>query len=326
MDKYKIIRKTRFLHIIVLITLSILMFACRMPLSAPGEGILNINISSADNTGSRSLGTILYVYSGQGPSGEIFSQETYDVSIQIGNLTAGEWSVQVKGYNSSGQMVIMGESPMTVQVYGETELNITLTPVEGEGSINVEASWNKEHILSPTVVAVIEAADGTKTNVNMPVSNDESAEALVSALPAGFYRVSIQLYDGGSLASGGVYTVMVVNGITSNTSIVFDNLNKTGERIMISDSSFTLAWDTDSSSEEAYRIYARTRGAYDWTFIEEQPASSGLKFVIDSSKLAFGTWEFAVSSIENGIESELHTSMDDSALPATGWYIDWIEI
>ena len=50
-----------------------------------------------------------------------------------------------------------------------------------------------------------------------------------------------------------------------------------------------------------------------------------LRITIDHSDLGDGSYDFAVSSIsEFGIESDLHTSLDYTAVPIGGWYILWV--
>ena len=326
MNKPGLTGRKRCLIIIMLITTSLMMLACPMPTMLAGGGSLHINIDSGETPGSRSLDTVRFVFTGVGPSDETFSVESYEQNIVVSNLASGEWTVQASGYNADDEMIVMGQSPMTVAVYGETELNITLAPVDGEGDIRVSASWDGAYTVNPSVTAVVTAADGTEYTENLSVSGGSSAETTLTTLDSGFYRVSIQLYDDGELTAGSVWTVMVLDGIVTEAAAVFNNINKTGERIVITDTEFTIAWDTDSATDEEYRIYARARGTYEWSFIEEIEAAPSPEFEINTSKLAYGSWEFAVSAVEGGLESDLHTSMDDNADPVSGWYVDWIEI
>ena len=302
------------------------MLACPMPTLLADGGSLKITITSGETAGSRSLETVRFVVSGSGPYGETFSQESYEQNITVSNLSSGSWTIQVAGYNSSDQLIVMGQTPIDVEVYGETAIDITLTPVDGEGDIMISADWDGNFTVNPTVTAVIEAGDGTETSYSLPVTGGSHAEQIVTTLPAGFYRVSIQLYDEGELTAGSVWTVMVLDGIITEAAAAFDGINKTGERIVISDPAFSIAWDTDSAADEYYRIYARERGTYEWTFIEEIAAAASPEFEINTTNLSYGVWEFAVSAVEGGVESDLHTSMDDNADPVSGWYIDWIEI
>jgi hypothetical protein len=40
--------------------------------------------------------------------------------------------------------------------------------------------------------------------------------------------------------------------------------------------------------------------------------------------LPYGVYEFAVTSVStDGLESEIHSSLDDNADPAGGWFLDW---
>jgi len=93
-------------------------------------------------------------------------------------------------------------------------------------------------------------------------------------------------------------------------------------RILVVDPEFTLAWDYDQESTGAYSVYYREYETLQWSILVEGLMVPSLN--IDSSILEYGEYEFAVSfTPENGEESELHTSLDATALPDTGWYLVW---
>ena len=51
---------------------------------------------------------------------------------------------------------------------------------------------------------------------------------------------------------------------------------------------------------------------------------SSAEATVTTDDLVHGSYEFAVSSVSlTGMESELHTSLDETADPTTGWYLDW---
>jgi hypothetical protein len=98
-----------------------------------------------------------------------------------------------------------------------------------------------------------------------------------------------------------------------------------GERIEITEDTFTIAWDPDPSSgiPDSYRMYFRSRGDEPWSLLSELVPNIEPEFTITQDNLSYGIYEFAVSSVKAGIESDLHTSMDDTANPGTGWFLDW---
>jgi hypothetical protein len=92
--------------------------------------------------------------------------------------------------------------------------------------------------------------------------------------------------------------------------------------IPISGDHFTLYWDESPEPVSEYRLYQRHHGGTEWTLL-----GTGLvlpQATITQTDLDFGRYEFAVSSVDmDGVESELHTSLDATADPGTGWCLDW---
>jgi hypothetical protein len=85
---------------------------------------------------------------------------------------------------------------------------------------------------------------------------------------------------------------------------------------------FTLAWDPIQSAD-AYKLYYRNHGESAWIELDEISAVSGPEFAINTGILSYGTYEFAVSTVIDGVESDLHTSLDETADPSSGWFINW---
>ena len=102
--------------------------------------------------------------------------------------------------------------------------------------------------------------------------------------------------------------------------------------ILIQGDHFTLAWDDDFSSiagnanrAVSYRVYYRPHGSYYWRFLDETVASGSPRLIISSEYLDFGIYDFGVSAINgSGSESSIHSSLDNTADPFCGWYINWI--
>jgi hypothetical protein len=101
------------------------------------------------------------------------------------------------------------------------------------------------------------------------------------------------------------------------------------DRIELSTAQVTFAWDppeaaADSVPISSYRIYFRTHRAVDWTLLAEVTASDAPEYTATASTLPAGTYDFAVSSVGvNGLESVLHSSLDETADPPTGWFLLW---
>ena len=53
--------------------------------------------------------------------------------------------------------------------------------------------------------------------------------------------------------------------------------------------------------------------------------SGSSECIINDEIMDYGVYDFAVSAVsEQGNESAFHSSLDSTANPFTGWYINWI--
>ncbi len=302
--------------------------ACTQPadLIQMEYGSLSLEISSSGFAGMQSLEPAAYLFSGIGPEGDTFSLTVSDSAASVEALKTGEWDVWVKGLNTNGDIILFGESSMTVESLEEVEVNIKLYPVEGSGSIRVTAEWPPEYTVDPSAKVTITNSAGETSAYSLVTGSDGFAEDEISELPTGNYRVTVQLFDSGVLVTGSAWTARILNNMTVEVSAKFNELNKVGEKIEIDEDWFTIAWDPDPEGEipDAYRMYFRHRGEESWTFLSAVEAQTAPEFTVTRDNLSYGTYEFAVSSVIDGFESDLHTSMDDTADPVCGWYVDWL--
>ena len=95
-----------------------------------------------------------------------------------------------------------------------------------------------------------------------------------------------------------------------------------------------LSWDAPTENVlgglielKSFKIYYRNHIDTEWILLEEISAEDGdlPNFIINHSDLGNGTYDFAVNAIDlNDLESQIHSSLDPTAEPATGWYLVWI--
>jgi hypothetical protein len=94
-------------------------------------------------------------------------------------------------------------------------------------------------------------------------------------------------------------------------------------KVTVSGTNFSLGWD-DATEAVTYNVFVRIHDGTEWKAIASGVATPSL--VISTSMLSYGVYDFAVSHVtEDEIESEKHTSLDTTADPATGWYVEWIQ-
>lgn len=99
------------------------------------------------------------------------------------------------------------------------------------------------------------------------------------------------------------------------------------KEIILSESEFTIAWDPprDEQNIAGYRIYYRPFESDEWVYIHQVDNPETTEYTIHKGTLPYGLFVFAVTSFsEEGSESEKHTSLDKTAIPKTGWFVNWI--
>ncbi len=110
-----------------------------------------------------------------------------------------------------------------------------------------------------------------------------------------------------------------------------ENENEKMEFIVKGDS-FTISWDYGSlntsnyvNKAAKYKIYYRIHGNNSWTFLDEIISENNLEYTITDKALDYGIYDLGVSSVNiKDAESEIHSSLDLTADPFSGWYINWI--
>ena len=120
----------------------------------------------------------------------------------------------------------------------------------------------------------------------------------------------------------------VLSGCAMYDPGVFEEVKPGGEvRMKTSiESEITLEWSPSSSSVKSYRIYYRDHGAVFWIFLDEIPEIAAPQYTININDIGAGSYDFGVSAVGlDDQESGLHTSLDVTADPSTGWFLSWTE-
>lgn len=255
-------------------------------------------------------------------SGRTFERTTTGTEILIDDLLPGVWQLTVKGFNSSDQVVAEGTGSLTVESGGSSSIIIVLYSTTGTGALDLRLLWNPDLVLNASLAISMSTLGGAEIDVNCEVLTGE-ASGLTENLPSGFYRLNVQLYDGAVSVMGSMETVLIREGATTAIDLDYTQINKPGQCLSVNGTEFTIGWDCDDTTVDEYRIYYREHGTWSWILLGSTGSGEILDFTVDTGILDYGVYDFAVSSVAGSEESELHTSMDDTALPATGWYVSW---
>lgn len=90
--------------------------------------------------------------------------------------------------------------------------------------------------------------------------------------------------------------------------------------------SIIIKWDTpDGTSPSSYKFYYRAHNDINWIYLTEINSTSTLELEVDYTTLntISKDIDFGVSAIYSDGESLVHSSLDTTANPSSGWYVHW---
>ncbi len=85
----------------------------------------------------------------------------------------------------------------------------------------------------------------------------------------------------------------------------------------------TLAWDASAGPVQKYRVYFRIHGTTDWVQLAEIGAGPAPSYTVLHTTLGSGEFDFGVTAVYDSNLSSMHSSLDATASPTTGWYLKW---
>ncbi|MCP4129853.1 MAG: hypothetical protein GY754_02440 [bacterium] len=174
-----------------------------------------------------------YTITGTGPDAAEFARSITDDSAEIPELAFGNWIVTVDALNANNQVIARGSEAVTVHTGETATADITVTPLEGNGTLNVTLEWNNNDTEVPSIEAqLINSADVVQDLAFTINGEGNTGTYSNSALPAGYYVLSVKLLDNNIQTMGAVEIVRIVEGETSTGSFVFNEINKPGGSII----------------------------------------------------------------------------------------------
>ena len=265
---------------------------------------------------------VSYRIEGSNITGSEFDVTTSDTNIQFPDLKPGTWQIRVRAYNAASQVIAEGAGILEVQPGGYSSMTIILYSTAGTGTLDFSLIWNSDLVYNAILEISLKNLNGEL--IPMTYNQDTgTAAGLTENLAAGFYTLQVHLLDDSQSVMGAMELVQIREGGETDIHLDFSLINKAGQRVPVNTESFTISWDVEDPSVDLYNIYYREHGSFTWFYLGSTESGSTLEYTIDQGVLPYGVYDMAVSSVADSQESELHTSMDDTALPATGWYIDW---
>ena len=198
----------RKITITVISLLFVLVFAstfinCKMDSTPEQNSSLYVRFSpkvkarTLDPTLELSVST--YDIIGTGPGGKSFAVEkitTTNGLFVLKNLVPGNWTVVAKGRNVD-DIIIVQSVPTTINLRnGNNELSLTLVPLTGTGTFNLELSWPVDLIGTPRIVATLIPDEGEEIPIAFTMNIDGlSASMEPMILERGYYLLNLKLTD-----------------------------------------------------------------------------------------------------------------------------------
>jgi len=95
--------------------------------------------------------------------------------------------------------------------------------------------------------------------------------------------------------------------------------------IQNADAEITLAWDPPPDSVQAYKLFFRIHDTATWySLADGLPADPAPEYTVQRGSVGNGLFDFGVKAVDSAsAESEMHSSLETTAQPDTGWYLIW---
>ena len=92
----------------------------------------------------------------------------------------------------------------------------------------------------------------------------------------------------------------------------------------IENETVTVAWDPPAGDVVSYKLFYRLHETGTWSLVAEVPAQSDPSITLNHADFGNGSFDFGVVAVaDGGAESPMHTSLDNTAQPTSGWYLIW---
>ncbi|MBI9100120.1 MAG: hypothetical protein JEY91_16680 [Spirochaetaceae bacterium] len=217
----------------IALIITLLGISCEMPDITVGSMDLSINnISSRTLTPDISMDANSYVITGNGPESGSFTLTSEQEMNLVEDLRVGDWIITIEALNPEG--LVIGRGSETVNVIGGATVtaSILVTPLEGNGALDLTVSWNTEDLIDPLVSTRLIPFTGP--DVPLVFSEDISGVSnSTSTVEAGYYTLILQLLDTETVVMGAVETVYIAAGQTTSGLFDFSEVNNIGGTIGI---------------------------------------------------------------------------------------------
>ena len=285
--------------------------ACELPQAdnSAQHGTLRVTIASEDGLQSltllpdQSMVPASYRIRGSGPLDASFETTTAGGAVDVHDLRAGEWQLEVSAFNSEGLEIGYGGQSVNVEAATVSQVAISVRPLSGSGSLSLSALWPAAEVQSPAITAGLTIRGGQTQALEFSVDAAAgTADYHNAEINAGYYTLALQLTDGGTVVAGAVETVRIVRNGHTEGQFSFDDLNHpTGNIDIIVSPDMDEPLDVQIEGAAAMVVYGESQSAtaavanadgaeleYAW-YLNGGHVGDGASVVLDSA-LALGSY------------------------------------
>ena len=174
-----------------------------------------------------------YDVTGTGPDGASFEISTSDGFVEVPGLAFGEWTVVVQANDADSTVIGRGEGTTTVHIGENSTLNITVTPLDGYGTLDLTLLWNAEDTDIPSIEAELIPSSGPAVDLDFTITGGNTGTFTSGIIPTGYHTLTLKLLDNGILTMGAVEVVRIVKDQTTSGTFEFYDINEPGGNIDI---------------------------------------------------------------------------------------------
>ena len=126
-----------------------------------------------------------------------------------------------------------GNGTAAVVTGQQTSLAITVTPLPGTGTLDLDVTWTAADVQTSSIDAQLLPSTGSAIPLAFTLGTG-SASCLKTGIASGYYTLTLKLLDNGVLVMGAVEVVRIVTGQTTYGLFDFTQVNKGTGGIVVS--------------------------------------------------------------------------------------------
>jgi len=258
---------------------------------------------------------------GTGPEGAAFSQlGLTSATVVQKSLIPGSWLIEVTARNTGGAAIGYGSTTITVAAGEVTLASVTVRPLVGDGTLDVQVTWPAGVLTTPVLGA--DLAPSGSAFAPLPLNVGTNSASHLGTHANGYYALRLMLRDQGTLVWGTVEAVRIIAGETSAALFALTNdVNRGGLGLQIvtdlqNPITVTLAGSASLARGSTMTVSATTSEAvdsYQW-YLQGEPVGTNSSSIAIGSGLGLGHYWLSLVVMKGTIMSS--QSLEFDVVPA----------